>query len=31
MFIYKNINAFTLVTGNRAVEIAKFNKKGFRI
>jgi tetrahydrodipicolinate N-succinyltransferase len=31
VYIDKNVNAFTLVTGNPAVEIAKINKKGFRI
>jgi UDP-2-acetamido-3-amino-2,3-dideoxy-glucuronate N-acetyltransferase len=29
--VTKNVNAFTLVAGNPAVEIAKINKKGFRI
>jgi acetyltransferase-like isoleucine patch superfamily enzyme len=29
--VTKNVNAFTLVAGNPAIEIAKINKKGFRI
>ena len=29
--VTKNVNAFTLVAGNPAVEISKINKKGFRI
>jgi len=29
--VTKNVNAFTLVAGNPAAEIAKINKKGFRI
>jgi UDP-2-acetamido-3-amino-2,3-dideoxy-glucuronate N-acetyltransferase len=29
--VTKNVNAFTLVAGNPAVEIAKINKKGSRI
>ena len=29
--VTKNVNAFTLVAGNPAVEITKINKKDFRI